>query len=205
MESLWDWIAENLASFGITKIYLTCAVTGGSVMLAQFGLSMFGIGGESDVDMDVQDIDISDPDALESGGGLQLLSIRTVSGFLTMFGLVGWAGTASGWSPVMSAGIAFLAGLTTMVALAWSMQFFQRLSQSGTANPNNAVGKVGSVYLRIPAAREGMGKVTVSVDGRSMELNAVTDGEELATGSACRVVAQVTSDTFAVAPLEKEI
>lgn len=198
----WDWIKSQLTEFGIAKLYLTCAITGGSVMLMQLGLGMFGIGGG---DLEVEDVDITDASADGDGGGsLQMLSVRTVSGFLTMFGLVGWGGTASEWGHGWTALAAFAAGATAMLAVAYVMHSFRKLSESGTFDLGRVVGQVGTVYLRVPAHRAGKGKVTVSVGGTSVEVQAITGGDELPTGSSCRVVSRIAADTFEVAALDNQ-
>jgi hypothetical protein len=63
-----------------------------------------------------------------------------------------------------------------------------KLTDSGTLNLNGAVGKIGSVYLTIPAKRSGLGKVQVKVQGLQT-LDAMTDSEEeIKTGSVIEVV-----------------
>ena len=58
------------------------------------------------------------------------------------------------------------------------------------------------MYLRIPGARSGKGKITVTVQGREVQFAAVTDAEDvLPTGSDVEIVEQVTADTFIVRPL----
>ena len=51
-----------------------------------------------------------------------------------------------------------------------------KLQSAGNLDLQNAVGRPGKVYLRIPASRAGHGKVTVEVQGRSIEVEAVTPG-----------------------------
>jgi hypothetical protein len=86
-----------------------------------------------------------------------------------------------------------------MLLVAWAMRGLARLQASGTVNVRNAVGASGTVYLRIPGARSGRGKVTVEVQGRSMELPAVTDGDTLETGTSVTVESVEGDDLLKVA------
>ena len=192
---MWDWLSNQLTHWGIVKAYLGCAVVGGSLLLMQFGLSLFGLGG----DMDIDDVDV-DVDG-DMDGSLNVLSIRAIAGFLTFFGLVGWAGSAAHWHPAVVALAAFAAGSSVMLLIAWVMSMFKHLDESGTIDPAEAVGKSAQVYLRIPGSGSGRGKVTVSIRGTSLELSALTKGAELPTGAACRIVTLVTNDTVEVEPL----
>jgi len=91
------------------------------------------------------------------------------------------------------------AGITSMFLVAWVMRGLSRLQASGTVNVRNAVGTTGTVYLRIPAHGTGRGKVTVEVQGRSMEFPAVTDGDTLETGTQVTVEAVEGEDLLKVA------
>jgi hypothetical protein len=81
------------------------------------------------------------------------------------------------------------------------MRSLARLTVSGTVNVRNAVGRTGGVYLRIPAGGQGEGKVTVEIQGRSLQLNAVTDGPSIPTGSRVTVVEVVGDETLKVIPV----
>jgi len=63
-----------------------------------------------------------------------------------------------------------------------------KLESNGAFRIEDCVGKACDVYLRIPAARSGQGKVQVSFGGSVQELDAVTDGEQLPSGAKVRVV-----------------
>ena len=62
----------------------------------------------------------------------------------------------------------------------------------------NALGRQGSVYLRIPAQGEGRGKITIEIQGRSVELAAVTDGDAIKTGAIVQVVEVLGDETVKV-------
>ncbi len=198
MDSLWDWAQSTFTSFGLAKIYITCAIIGGSVLFAQFGLNLIGLGGDTDFDDVGEDVDLEDM----GDPSLNVLSIRAIAGFLTFFGLVGWIGTGAGWGHTLTAVAATAAGASVMLFIAWIMRFFKKLSISGNLDPKNAVGKTATVYLRIPARAAGRGKITVSIQDRSVEYAAITQGEEIATGALCRVVAMSSGDCFEVLPLD---
>lgn len=200
MEGIWEtikgWLGDNLSDWAGAKVYIACAVSGGTIILSQLGLNLFGLGGDHDVDPD------ADVDDVDGGDGLNFLSIRTVASFLTFFGLVGWAGMNAGWSTPSHVFAAFGAGASVMFLVAIIMRTFVRMASSGTVDPAGAIGLSAQVYLRIPGQNQGKGKITVLIQGRTQEYQALTHGPELSTGSPCRIEKQVTSDTFEVVAID---
>lgn len=177
--------------FSIRTVYIGCSVIGGAVLSLQMILLFFG--GDADFDAEGE---------YDGGGdGLSLLSIRSVAGFLTFFGLTGLWGSIAGWGAGKTLGIAFGSGAAMMLIVAWLMSLHSKLYSEGNVRPESALGKPARVYLRIPGERSGQGKITVATQGRTHEYNAVTSGPELATGSEVRVLNQVTENTFEVEAL----
>ena len=89
--------------------------------------------------------------------------------------------------------------LAVMVLVGWIMQTMMKLKSDGTVNIKNALGTVGTVYLTIPAAKSGAGKVTLSIQNRTMEYEAVTQDEEsIATGARVEVCDIVDVSTIEV-------
>jgi len=196
MDQVLDWLGTNLGTWTLIKVYMACAAAGGTVLLGQAGLNLFGLGGDADIDADV------DADALDTGdGSVSFISVRTLASFMTMFGLVGWLGTAEGWGSVKTPVFALLAGSSTMLIVAYLMFTFRKLASSGNVRPADAVGRTAKVYLKIPGNHSGQGKVTVALQGRSQEFSAVTAGAEIPTGATCKLVGMNTEDTFEVEPL----
>ena len=79
-----------------------------------------------------------------------------------------------------------------------------RLQSSGNVNLNNAVGAIGEVYLRIPPAMQGQGKVSVQVQERLIEAAAMTKAEEeLKSGTSIRVLA-VRGSNLLVEPVDNK-
>ena len=57
------------------------------------------------------------------------------------------------------------------------------------------------VYLRIPATREGQGKVQISLLGSVQEISAMTDGAFIPTGARVRVIQVIDDNTLLVEPI----
>jgi hypothetical protein len=186
--------------------YMACAAAGGTVLVLQMLLMMIGVG-DGHPDMDLHH-------GFDSGGAhdasdhpehvFSLFSIRAIAAFFTFFGLTGWLGTSSGWNPIVTLFAAVGAGLAVMVLVALMMRAQSKLTSQGNLDPKNAVGLSARVYLRIPAANGGFGKVQVKLQGRTAEFSACTAGPELATGALVRLTRMQTPDTFEVAALEEK-
>ncbi|MEM8709350.1 MAG: hypothetical protein AAGG01_00245 [Planctomycetota bacterium] len=180
--------AIDLPALTSGTLYLTCAAAGGAVLAVQMLLLFLGgdvADGEVDLDVD--------------SDGLSFFSIRAIAAFLTFFGLVGLYGQNQGWSDALTAGSALGAGSGMMLAVAWLFSLQSKLHQEGNVKPADAVGKPAVVYLRIPAAGEGKGKITVAMQGRTVEFAAVTSGPELPTGTDVTIQSMINETTFEVA------
>lgn len=167
-----------------------------------------------DVDVDVEvDVDV-DPEpvwgdtdegmhAAQDGGeslfaGLKLFTVRGVVAFLAIFGWGGLWLLHLGLHVIVALFLAVAMGIWAMVATALILRLILRLQSDGTLEVRNALGLAGTVYLPVPAGRAGTGKVTVLVQERMTELEAVTDEEEpLPTGTQV-VVIGVTGDDILV-------
>ena len=169
---------------------LICARPGGTVLVLQLVAGLFGIGGDHDSDTETA----GDHD----GTWFFALSVRTAAAALTFFGLGGLTAAYYGASEPASIGVAIGAAGAAFYAVAYLIQSLTRLKADGTVRIERSLGSTGSVYLRIPASRSGMGKVHLSVQNRTVELQALTAGPELATGIPIRVIAVVNSDTVEV-------
>jgi hypothetical protein len=179
------------------QVYKYCAIVGGVLVGLQLVLQLLGFGGDADVDADHGDL--HGEAGTEGHGNLffGVLSFKALSAFAGVFGLVGLIA----WDSLGQAariGTAAGAGVASMFVVAWTMRGLARLNASGTVNVRNAVGANGTVYLRIPGRGEGRGKVTLEIQGRSMELPAVTDGDTLETGMQVTVEAVEGDDVLKV-------
>lgn len=153
----------------------------------------FDLDGDIDCGLDDgPDFDSGDGLAGAADGGLRLFTVR---GFISFFTVFGWGGLAllrGGVPTLPSALIAGVMGFGSMLVTAVILRLSLRLQSDGTLRLENAVGQSGSVYLTVPPARTGRGKVEIMVQEQLRELEAVTDEPQpLPTG--CEVVVTAVS------------
>ncbi len=94
--------------------------------------------------------------------------------------------------------VAVVAGAAAMYLVFWLMQSLCNLRSEGTVRMERAVGRHGTVYLRIPPQRSGAGKVMLDLQNRTVEVGAVTSGPELPTGAKIEVVDLIAPGTVEV-------
>jgi len=185
----------------LSDVYLVCALVGGTLLVLQTLMLVFGAGGDHDLDHG-GDLSGNDVGHVHEGlSDVKWLSLKTIVSALTFFGLAGLAAERGGLPPTVGLILAVVAGGIAIFLVASLMASLARLQSRGNVVLKNALGHVGRVYLRIPATRGGMGKVTVEVQGRSLEVDATTAGPEIPTGTPVRVVGLVGDDTLDVVSL----
>ena len=103
------------------------------------------------------------------------------------------------WAAIL---IAVAAGVATLIGIAFLMRGIYKLQSSGNIDISNAIGKVAQVYIPIPAAGAGSGKVTITLQEKFCEYTAITAAAEaLKTGSYVRVVSVSDGGVLLVEPL----
>lgn len=164
-------------------------------------------GGMEGIDLDgdgIPDMELDfDPDLPghegAADGGLRVFTIRGLVAFFSVFGWCGLAMLRSGAGAAISCLMSLALGAAAMVILAAMMRAAMGLQSDGTLNLKNALGACGSVYLTIPACRRQKGKVSLMVQDRLGEFDAVTDEEQpIPTGSEVVVVGVSGKSTLVV-------
>ncbi len=187
-------------SLGLTlQIFYCIAIPASLVLVVQTVLTFFGFGEDVDAGADVSD---GVPDdgifgensvgEVESGFDVEGLRIFTLRGIVAFFVVFGWIGVVmlSAEIPLaITVTVAAIGGFAMMLLLAFLTKVMMKLRASGNMDIRNAVGTSGRVYLTIPPARSGEGKVQLVLQGALVERAAVTDDEfEIPTGSEVVVV-----------------
>jgi membrane protein implicated in regulation of membrane protease activity len=172
--------------------FLVCAGVGGTLILLQFLAGSLGFGGDHG---DAGHHDLSghhDAASGEHGDGnwfLGLLTFRALSAAVAFFGLGGLIAAYYDMPNSAQLATATLSGFAALYLVATLMKMLYRLRADGTVRLDQAVGRTGTVYLRVPAEKKGPGKVTLNLQNRTVELEAFTAAYELPTGTPVRVVA----------------
>ena len=181
----------------MSTVFLYCAAIGGTFLVLQFLMLLFGVGADTDLGDHHGHGDVGH----DQGAFLKLFSLQTITTFATFFGLVGLATDKLGWSPLTVAFTATLAGVTALWLVARLMRTLSALHSQGNVDLQNAVGHTGNVYLRIPASGQGNGRVMMNVQGRTVECRAISHGVEIPTGATVRVVDRTDGDVLVVEPV----
>ena len=180
------WNNMDLAA----RIFAIVAIPSTLVLVVQTILLFFGFDEGFDEDVDIP-----------GGDGMVLFSLRGIMG---MAAVGGWSGLVL-YQTRLPLGLAVLLavvfGFMALVGIAWLMKVSMKLQSSGNLDLGYAIGKVGTVYIPIPAEMKGTGKVNITLQERLVEVNAVTACDrKLATGESVRVVGTDETGVLVVEP-----
>ena len=132
---------------------------------------------------------------------LQYFTVRNATAFLTG---VGWGGLMliswglPEWLAVMGGIIQGLCFAAVVMLLMW---FLASLASSGSIRLENAIDHQGEVTLAIPGHGNGFGKMMLSIQGRTIEIEAYTPGDAIRRGTRVRVVRVQDRDMLFVEPV----
>lgn len=189
-------------------LYIVCAILGGTLLLCQFVMTLVGLGHHGDLGVDHHD-------GFEAGHDVHdghhhvghesttawfvgILTFRTIVAAITFFGLAGLAASSAGLHALTGLLIALAAGTAALLLVGFLMKGLYGLRADGTARIERSVGKYGTVYLRVPGNKSGIGKVTLNLQNRTVEMQAMTPEQDLPAGSKVVVVGVVSPDTVEV-------
>lgn len=156
-------------------------------------------GGHGDIDAhhsgDFHDHSINDN---VTDTSMHFFTLQTIVAFLTVFS---WSSIVLVGSRVPSLAalpVGILLGIGTMALVAKMVQLSMRLAENGTVDLRNAIGESATVYIPCPPKNQGMGKITMTLQGQMMELGAFNEGEEMLKTGTKVVVVDVRGDDVIV-------
>lgn len=193
----------------LQKIFYYVAIPATVILLVQTILLIIGIGSEAASDAGTEafseNTDAGPAESYEGDsngiGGLRLLSVR---GIVAFFAVAGWTGIVLldlQLHPALTVFVSLVCGTLALLGIAKMFQLTNKLQENGAVDKKYAIGGLAEVYLSIPPKRGGKGKISVTIQGRYQEFDAVTaEDEKLPTGEMVRIV-DLEGDVFVV---EKE-
>lgn len=180
---------------GTQQFYWYIAIGASVIFIIQTIMTFVGADADTGVDADF--------DGNLDGGDspFQLFSLRNLINFLLGFGWAGVSLYTAIENNVLLAIVAFLVGLLFIAFFFFIMRALLKLSEDNSFKIEDTIGKTADVYLSIPAAKTGKGKVFISVKGSTHELSAITNSvDEIKNGSLVKVVG-IEGDILIVSPL----
>lgn len=196
--SLW-W--TNLMT--LQQIAFILAVTATVIMLIFLLLMIFGVddstfdGGFQDADLDF----LAD-EPLSAISGLKILTIR---GMLVFFSIGGWVVfiIAPFMHILLVLLLGLLAGILASYLQAIAFKAALNLESSGNLDYKRTIGKVATVYIRIPKERSGKGKVILTLEDRFIEVDAITDDQLDLLSKTMVDIVGLENDTTLVVSMKK--
>ncbi len=211
MQAWWESLSQ------VQHVLYCIAVPSTLILVLQMLLTMFGGQGDGGVDVsDTSGLDLTVdagadadiagdvPDIVHDGGNpsdfgnLKLLTLQTIVTFLTVFSWVSIVCVGSGMKTLPSVLLGAVCGAVMMLIVAKMVQMSSKLVENGIINLKNAIGETATVYLQVPPKGNGEGKVTMLLQGRFGEFDAVNAGSRpLPTGTQV-LVTDVLGDALVV-------
>lgn len=180
----------------IMKILWSVTLAASLIFVIQSILTFIGADADGVVDGGGVD-DLSAVDA--AGTGANLYTFRNLVNFLLGFGWTAILLRDSVKSTGMLLAVSVIVGVGLVIAVMYIFKFLSGMQQSGNIDlEKSAAGCRGTVYLTIPGRRSGEGKVQITINNSVREYNAVTDGDDIPTGTPISVVEVINAQTLLV-------
>jgi membrane protein implicated in regulation of membrane protease activity len=200
-------------------VYIVCAVFGGGLMVlsALGGVFHGDLGGDHDVSFDSDhqidfQHDLSSTDVehtidvhhdVDLGFGasdfwLAFMSMRFVTYFAGVFGVMGTVLTLMGMSSGLVAFVSVLSGLVIGYGGALLFRYMKAEGETSGVTANDYVGAMGRMLVAVRPSQPG--KVRVSIKGDTIDMIALSEGDkEIGMGEEI-VVVGLEGDKVRVAP-----
>jgi hypothetical protein len=186
------WIALDSAE----KIFWGISLVFSVLFVIQFVLNLIGI----DFAGDSEGADAAEGYHLDAE--FALFSVRSIIAFFTFFGWTGVFVLSKDGSFIYATLIALVAGFAAMLLVAWLFWIFARLGETGNVDIYQSLFTTAEVYVPIPGFRKGTGRILLELGGAIREMDALTEGDPIATGTKVKVVEILEKNILVVYPLE---
>ena len=195
LSSLWQ---QFQALDSLQQAFWACAAVASLVFVVQMVLTLVGMD-TPHADLSAVDFGATDGDTMDAGGSVSLFSVRNLINFLLGFGWGGVCLRQAIPSDALLVAAAIAVGAAFVAMFFSVLKHLRRLETNGAFNIHTLLHQPATVYLRIPAQGQGKGKVQLSAGGAIHEIDALTDGEALPTGTPVTITEILDGHTLRVA------
>jgi hypothetical protein len=163
----------------LLKSYWYIALPVSLFFLLQTIMTFIGLsGGETDIDSDSGDTDLP----------FEIFTLRNLINFLLGFSWTGISLYDSIENKLILILISVAVGILFIGIFFILIKQILKLGEDNSFKFENTINQTATVYLTIPEAKSGVGKVQVSVNGSYHELQAMTEAsEKITTGSVVKI------------------
>ena len=163
----------------LLKTYWYIALPVSLFFLLQTIMTFIGLsGGETDIDSASGDTDLP----------FEIFTLRNLINFLLGFSWTGISLYDSIENKLILILISVAVGILFIGLFFILIKQILKLGEDNSFKFENTINQTATVYLTIPEAKSGVGKVQVSVNGSYHELQAMTDSsEKITTGSLVKI------------------
>ena len=178
---IW-WTSLNV----MQKIYFCIGLAATVLLIAQIILMLFGLGDGGDVDIDFDGDGVPDV-SVDASDGFNVFTLRGLTAFFAIGGWVGY--TLADDNITLAVILSLVSGTIALLAMAFVMKALMKTRSDGNIDIAKSVGKTAEVYLTVPPAGKGYGKINLTLEERFVEINAQQKGETpISTGAQVKVV-----------------
>lgn len=177
------------------RIFWYVALASSLIFLVQTVLTFLGSDSSDGVNADF-DGNLDHADA-----PFQLFSFRNLVNFLLGFGWTGVAFYESITNKYLLITLAVIVGIAFVILFFFLILQILKLTEDNTFRVHQLIGQTGEVYINIPPAMSGTGKVQISYRGSNHELTAMTKAGEFIPSSTFVRVDEVKDKVLIVSKI----
>lgn len=167
----------------LLKAFWLIASVSSLIFIIQTILTFLGADADHSMDGEV--------DVHGDGGGdtpFHLFTLRNLINFLLGFSWTGVSFFNLISNKLLLVALAVFVGCVFVLLFFLIVRQLLKLSEDNSFKITDTLNKTAEVYLTIPEGKTAKGKIIVSVNGSVHELEAMTDGERIASGKTVKII-----------------
>lgn len=176
----------------LLRVFWFVAIPTSLIFIIQTIITFMGVDASDGIDADF------DGDLTGAEAPFQIFSLRNLINFLLGFSWAGISFFESISNKSLLILLAFLVGIVFLFAFFLIIKQIQKLAEDNSFKMISTLNKTAEVYLPIPAQKQGKGKILISINGSVHELDAMTEGEKIPSGTTVKVTKIINEDVLLV-------